>query len=361
MFRKRILCVIDSLGPGGAQRQMAGLACFLKETGYDVSVVIYHKDLFYAERLNRSEVPYTYLEKAERGATRFYHMSRFIRKARPDCVIAYLATPCICACLAKIVSHPFKLIVSERNTTQQTGFNEKVRFRLFRLADYVVPNAYAQADYLKNNFPILRDKVVTIPNYVDLDYFRPPLEKNLRNVPEVLVVATIWASKNTLGFVEAVARLKEKGYRFHVSWYGKDQANIEYCNTCQALIEKKGVGDFLELKEKTASIRDCYQDADFFCLPSFYEGTPNAICEALACGLPVACSDVCDNSLYVVEGENGFLFNPKDTDSIVAAFERLFSLRSDDYRVFSKNCRETANRKLSQKGFTDAYIQLIES
>ena len=151
----RILCLIDSLGPGGAQRQLVGLATFLKERGYDVSVVTYHDNRFFADQLLTNGVPYVYLKKARKNLTRIWHVDRYIRKVKPNVVISYLETPSICACVAKLFNHKFKLIVSERNTTQHTGRNEKIRFYLFRVADYVIPNAFSQEEYIKSVFPKL--------------------------------------------------------------------------------------------------------------------------------------------------------------------------------------------------------------
>ena len=357
---KKILCLIDSLGPGGAQRQLVGLASFLKEKGYDVKVFFYDDDRFYADLLKKNDVHYEYLEKAKKTTFRIWHVARCIRKTKPDVVIAYLETPSICACLAKLFNHRFKLIVSERNTTQQTGRKERIRFNLFRVADYVVPNAYSQEAYMRTTFPKLANKIITIPNFVDLEHFVPLLKRCRREVPEIMIAASIWASKNTVGFIDVVAKLKDKGHKFHISWYGLNTANMDYINQCKQKIEKLGVADSIELKEKTTQIKECYQEADYFCLPSFYEGTPNVICEAMACGLPVVCSDVCDNSKYVIDGKNGFLFNPQDTDSIVAAFERLFALDDERYLLFSNNSREFAEKKLSKKTFVDSYIELIE-
>lgn len=358
---KKILCFIDSLGSGGAQRQLVGLASFLKEKGYDVTVAFYYDDPFYVDLLKANGVPYAFLEKAQNTTFRIWHVARYIRNTRPDVVIAYLETPSICACIAKLFNRSFKLIVSERNTTQHTGRNEKIRFNLFRLADYVVPNAYSQETYMRTHFPKLANKIVTIPNFVDLDHFIPPQERQRREIPEIMVAASIWASKNTLGFIDAVAALKDKGFSFHISWYGLNTKHVDYINQCKSKIEKLGVYDCIELKEKTTNIRERYQDADYFCLPSFYEGTPNVICEAMACGLPVICSDVCDNSKYVLEGENGFLFNPKDADSIVTAFERLFVLSNEEYVSFCHYSRSLAEQKLSQESFVNAYEKLIES
>lgn len=358
---KRILCLIDTLGPGGAQRQLVGLARFLKEHGYDVLVVAYYDNRFYVDQLLTAGIPYIYLKKAQKGLFRQWHLMRYIRKAHPDVVISYLESPSVRACVARIFNRSFKLIVSERNTTQKTGRAEKLRFSLFKLADYVVPNAFAQAEYIHEHFPALSEKTITIPNFVDLSFFVPPAKRIRREKPEIIVVATIWASKNTLGFVDVVAQLKSKGYSFHISWYGKSLGNIDYFNASETKIRELDVADCITLKDKTTKIRDCYQDADYFCLPSFYEGTPNVICEAMACGLPVLCSDVCDNSRYVKKGDNGFLFDPRNTVSIVAAFEKMLALNEAQYNQFCANSRKRAEDMLSEENFVESYMKIIES
>lgn len=357
---KHILCLIDSLGAGGAQRQLVGLAVFLKEKGYNVSVAFYHDYCFYSEYLSANDIPYVYLTKAKKSVSRIWHIACYIRKTRPEVVISYLETPSICACLAHIFNRRFKLIVSERNTTQHTGWNERIRFNLFKFANYVVPNSYSQEEYIHMRFPRLKDKIFTIPNFVDLTHFVPPSERHRREVPEIMVAASIWHPKNTLGFIDAVAALKAKGLIFHISWYGKNEAYMDYFNDCQNKIMQLNVAEFIDLREKMTRIKECYQDADYFCLPSFYEGTPNVICEAMASGLPVACSDVCDNSRYVKEGINGFLFDPHNTNSIAISLEQMLSLDDVNYQKFCNNSRKRAENLLSKDKFIQSYIKLIE-
>lgn len=356
----KVLCFTDCLGAGGAQRQLVGLAYMLHQRGMEVKVCYYYDIPFYQEYLDERGVQHELIPSASSHLKRIPTVTKYFHQEKPDWVIAYQETPSLVATLAKIFGGRFYLIVSERNTTQHTGFNEKLRFNLFRWTDYIVPNAYSQEDYIKQTFPFLSNKVVTIPNFVDLNYFVPPATRQRREKPEIMIAASIWPSKNTLGFIDAVAVLKAKGYKFHISWYGLNAKNKEYCDQCQDKIILLGLEDCIELKEKTKKIKECYQNADYFCLPSFYEGTPNVICEAIACGLPVVCSDVCDNSRYVAEGENGFLFNPKDTNSIVAAFERLFALSDIEYNQYGHRSRELAEQKLSKEEFFNAYIKLIE-
>lgn len=355
---KKVLCLIDSLGAGGAQRQLVGLAVFLKERDYDVKVAFYHNILFYAEALSQKGVPYEFLESANNSKKRLIEITRYIRQMKPDAVISYLDVPNICACIAKLVCRNFRLIVSERNTTQHTGKKEWIRFNLFRLADSIIPNSFSQAEYIRQNFYFLGKKITIIPNFVDLAHFSPSFHpKNY--VPVIIVAATIWPSKNTLGFIDAVSILVQKGVKFHVKWYGKSVSNIDYYNACKNRIEEKGIGSYIELLEKTDKIANCYREADYFCLPSFYEGTPNVICEALASGLPIMCSDVCDNSRYVKEGENGTLFDPKDVKSIVDKIEIMLQLSNRVYEQYCKRSREIAENNLSKERFINDYVNLL--
>ena len=351
---------IDSLGAGGAQRQLVGLAIMLKQHNYDVKVCYYHDYPFYKEILDNNNVRHELIPDANNGLKRIPIVMRYFKRESPDWIIAYQETPSLVASVSKLLGCKFRLIVSERNTTQHTGSKEKIRFNLFRLAEKVVPNAFAQADYIINTFPFLANKVFTISNFVDLQYFKPGQERKRSNVAEILVVATIWASKNTLAFIDAVANLKEKGNQFHIRWYGKDPTQLEYYEKCQQKIEQLGLSEYIVLKEKSRNIREEYQGSDFFCLPSLYEGTPNVICEAMACGLPIACSDVCDNSRYVEEGVNGFLFNPHDTINIADVLERMLSMTDEDYKTYCHKSRERAEKMLSKEKFVESYIKLLE-
>lgn len=358
--KSRIICFTDSLGAGGAQRQLVGLAVMLKQNGYDVKVAYYHDYPFYEEILDKNNVYHELIPGANNAIKRIPIVMRYFKKESPDWIIAYQETPSLVASVSKLLGCKSRLIVSERNTTQHTGSKEKIRFNLFRLAENVVPNAFAQADYIINTFPFLADKVFTIPNFVDLQYFKPCQERKRGNVPEILVVATIWAPKNTLSFIDAVAKLREKGNLFHIRWFGKDSTQVEYLAECQQKIEQLGLSEYIVLKEKSRNIREEYQGSDYFCLPSLYEGTPNVICEAMACGLPIACSDVCDNGRYVEEGVNGFLFNPHDTINIADALERMLSMTDGEYETYCHKSRERAEKMLSKDIFVESYIKLLE-
>jgi glycosyltransferase involved in cell wall biosynthesis len=357
---KKILCFIDSLGAGGAQRQMVGLAVMLKEKGYNVKVLVYHDNPFFLQTLEEAHIDVEINHKATKHFSRIYYICKSINSFAPDVVISYLDTPNIIASICKMLGGKFKLIVSERNTTQKITFLERLKFFLFYFSDFVVPNSYTQERFIFNNFANLKNKVKTIVNFTDIDYFFSTGKFSFQQQKVIVVVATIWPPKNVLGFIEAINILKEKKLNFKVDWYGKTSDYDAYNNLCENKISQYNLKEIIIFHDKTKDIKQVYEVADIFCLPSFYEGTPNALCEAISMGLPVVCSNVCDNPIYVEDGENGYLFDPYNPNDIALKLEKLLSLSNCDYERFSINSRKKAEKKLSPNLFIRNYQNLIE-
>lgn len=356
---KKILCLIDSLTGGGAQRQIVYLASLLQKKGYEVKVVTYHDISFYKAFLDDHGVENEFIQEAEPALMRIYYISKYIRNYRPDTVISYLDTPSIIACLTKRITHgKWNLIVSDRNTTQQLSLRDRIKFCVFRWADKIVPNSYSQANYIKSNYSSLSAKTIPIINVVDLNRFQHrKIERN--NVVQILVVASVLPSKNTRGFIETVKMVRDMGCKdFHVDWYGlKDTA---YCGDCQALIQQYELSSYIRLLPKDPHIEKKYNISDWLCLPSFYEGTPNAICEGMACGLPILCSEICDNSIYVREGENGYMFDPKSVESMSEALIKAIQTTAEIRCEMGKKSRKLAETLLSKERFISEYCSIIE-
>lgn len=356
----KILLFIDSLGAGGAQRQLVGLATMLKELDYEVKVITYHNEPFFQSILIENNVSFEYVEKANNKFYRIYYIRKAILNYAPDVIISYLEMPSIITCLCKIWGLKSKIIVSERNTTQKITFKDKIRFFLYRWADSIVPNSFSQEKFITKNFPNLTNKIKTIHNFVDLDFFSP-IQKIRNDIPIIMIAASIWSPKNTLGFIEAAYLLKKNGNKFYIKWFGKTDVHLSYIKLCVDRIKELDLTDCIVLLDKTKDIKNQYLDADYFCLPSFYEGTPNAICEAISCGKPINCSDVCDNSIYVQEGVNGYLFDPKSPENIADKLEKALKTSDSLYNEFCKNSRKIAEEKLSKNVFVLMYNELINS
>jgi glycosyltransferase involved in cell wall biosynthesis len=357
----KVLCLIDSwVAGGGAQRQMAGLASILNEI-YDVRVLSYWNVNFWDEYFKNNGVNFHTITDATNLFTKFYKVYQYVKKYNPDVIIAYLDSPSVIACLIRIlVGKKFYLIVSERNTTQRLSFRERMRFFLYRWTDSIVPNSYTQTEFIQRHFPNLSGKVVTITNFTDMDYFIcKPVNKDKSGILNMIVVARIAVQKNVLRFIETIHILNQKGYKIKINWFGF--ANPEsYYQECVNKVWEYQLENIIYFREPTNEIAKEYHKSDVFCLPSIFEGYPNVLCEAMSCGLPVLCSDICDNPKIIERERNGYLFSPFSVDDMVSAIIKFIELPEKKKKEMALQSRVIAEKKFSKEIFKQKYIELIE-
>lgn len=356
---KKIVCLIDSLVSGGAQRQLVGLACLLKSNGFEVTVMTYHDIPFYLEQLQKNGVSYINVEKAANTKTRVFYITRALRAYSPDVVIAYLDVPCIVAIISKLLGCHFKLIVSERNTTQRLSVKDRIKFYLYRYAETIVPNSSSQAEFICANFPFLKSKVHPITNFVDTEIFKPGSKSIRGKSLRILSVGRVTEQKNILRYIEAIYRIRLKGIDVQVNWFG--ECFKDYYEKCSEKIRKYRLESIFRFFDASKDIALQYAEADVFCLPSIYEGFPNVICEAMSCGLPILCSNICDNPIIVKEGLNGLLFNPLSIDDIVSTIEKYNKLDFSTKKKMGDASRSLALNNFSSRTFVQKYIQLISN
>lgn len=356
----KIICLIDCLGAGGAQRQLVGLGSFLKEKNHDVEFLIYNNAVFYKDLLTNSGIKVTCIDNYKTHIGRFVKLSSYIIKQKPDWVVSFMEQPGAIAIFAKLRKFGnLNVLVSKRNTNLVCTLNERFYFNLFRIADIVTTNAYGEIHFFEQYFPKLAKKTEVIVNFVDLDYFNCN-RSDINAKRKIIVAASISPSKNTERFIRAIKKVSETTRNFMVEWYGIFSMEDEYYKKCQALIEELEIQDVINLKPKTQNIRSKYIENDVFCLPSYFEGTPNALCEAMSCSMPIICSNVCENPLYVKEGVNGFLFEPENEDSIAKAVLDIISKDNDTLLQYGKNSRQFAEANFSKELFVEKYINLLK-
>ena len=355
----RILCLIESLGSGGAERQLTGLSVMLKQQGHQVEVCYYVKNEFYLSYLQTNGVKVCFLVEASCPKKRFFALRKHIKDVKPDTVISYSASPSMIACLLKFFGNKFNLIVSERNTTQRIDKSVKLRFFLYRWANHIVPNSYSQARFIHDYFPELSNKVKVITNFVDTDKFKPSDETiTAHDETRIVCVGRLMPQKNLPRYIEAIGKVVAAGYRLHVDWFGQDLKDA-YSAECHKDIQDNHLEEKFVFHAPSSNIQQEYQKADVFCLPSLYEGFPNVLCEAMSCGKPVLCSRVCDNPIIIQEVENGLLFDPLDVDDMVATIEHYLDLPLEKKNDMGIKNREIAVDLFSKDSFIRKYINLL--
>jgi glycosyltransferase involved in cell wall biosynthesis len=134
--------------------------------------------------------------------------------------------------------------------------------------------------------------------------------------------------KNHVQMIRAWELLKAKGYPHKLVFVGKDWFRAEVIH--QAAAASKYSSDiifkgFIKFEELPV----LYRQADCVVYPSLYEGFGLPLLEAMACGAPVACSNV--SSLPEVAGDGAAMFDPGDHESIAHEVSKIIDDR--DYRA----------------------------
>lgn len=360
----RMLMFIDGLGSGGAQRQFSHLACGLARRGHRVTVAVYNDQDHFADEIFAAGIEIVRLDKPSRFSARpVIELGRLYRKLGAEVVIAFLRSPAVKAELARLVFPGMKVIVAERSAYPAPPLPLALRVvqSLHGLARFVTVNSRSQAEAMRREFPRLSKRVVTINNGIELPVAtRTPAasERELR----LLAISSLMPYKNSVRLAEALALLRdEMGLRVTLSWLGETFEGIAgygaYDETCERIraLKLESQWHWLGVKQDVAPILAAH---DALIHPSLFEGTSNAVCEAMASGLPVIAGAVADQAGMLGQTGAGVLFDPLDVRSMAEAIARFASLDITRRREMGRRGRAVIERHYSLDRMILAYESL---
>ena len=289
---KKILIVIDSMYGGGAERVVSRIANALS---VDHEVMIYTHSTPEMYPLEESikivhivEPPALY-PIYKRGARfmwlpnklyRYYRLIKMCeqlkRKEKPDVTLSMLKTQNLMNAFSK---GPGRKVLSERNNPFKKDFEYRLLGRLsFLRADKVV----FQTETILNMFSAeIRRKGVVVPNPVHVSC------KATGGSKRIVTMGRMHPQKNHSLLIKAFAKfaLNHPEHTLHI--YGKDKGE----EPLRPLIERLSLTDKVFLEGFKSPIHPVIADAELFVLSSDYEGTPNALLEAMMMGLPCITTD----------------------------------------------------------------------
>lgn len=357
----KILCVIDSLGSGGAQRQLVNLAVGFKEIGHDVSFLVYHDINFFERILDEFNIP-IYKVIDSNYFTRVLRMRSFIRKGNFDSVLSFLETANFICEISGFPRRKWKLVVGERSANPRILKSFKLKFlRWFHLfSDNVVSNSQVNLDLVRKINPFLKEKKChVIYNIVDYDKWKPNPNYHFRKDGKLnlIVVASHQYLKNLDGLIEAVNILdKDEKEQLKISWYG-GLRNDNSKDKGIEKIEKLNLSDIFHFYDSTLEIHNKVNEADSLGLFSFYEGLPNSICEALSVGKVIIASRVSDIPLLV--NDNNLLFNPTSMNEIQKVLKYLLHISENEFELISNRNIKKAKELFNKEIIIDKYLHLL--
>ena len=231
-----------------------------------------------------------------------------------------------------------EIICSERNSLSIYKYVNKKKFNFGFLLLYLVKKITVQFEEYKKNYPkILKKKIITIHNIIDDISFK---QKGKNKV--ILNIGRLSTQKNQTALIKIFEEIADQceGWSLKIIGDGENEKIIK-----KTISNSKFKSRILLLKP-TLQMEDVYNGASIFCLTSQWEGFPNALAEALSCGIPAICFKNCDGANVLIKNKfNGFQVN----NNKEFAEKLLFLIKNksalEEYSKNSKKIKDIYNKE----------------
>jgi glycosyltransferase involved in cell wall biosynthesis len=330
----RILFLVRALARAGAERQLVNLAIGLHRYGHVVRVVTFYPGGPLEEDLLAAGVPVESLGKKGRwDVFRFVlRLVRLIKREAPDVVHGYMH--------ANVLTVPLKVLFPRTCCVWGIRSSDMDLSRyewLARLLESIEPKLSQFADLIIVNSRAGRDsaicrgytahQMIVIPNGIDVADFYPdrPAGAALRTrwglTPQDILIGRIGRldpQKDYPTFFAAAAEFKRRFPDVRFLCMGEGPRNIE--QELKALAARLDLTENLIFSGLRGEMRSVYNALSILTSSSAWEGFPNVVAEALACGVPCVATDVGDTKILV--GHPEFVVPPRNPLALANAWEK---------------------------------------
>ena len=334
--RLNLVFLIRHLAIGGAERQLVALAKNLDKNKFEITVLSLYGGGELLEELTSAGVCAVSLGKKGRWdlSSITLQLISVLRKLRPDILHSYLTAQNLLAVMAKAALPGTRIVWGVRSSNLDdchrdwlSRLNCRVETWLSRFPDLIVFNSVAgRKHHLAAGFA--PGRTVVIPNGIDTDRFTPDRNAGLRcrrswGVPEnslaIGLVGRLDRIKDHETFLRAASILarSRSDVRFVCIGGGPDH----YLRELRLLADQLGLANRVVWLGSYNDMSSAYNALDLCCSSSFGEGMPNAVAEAMACGVPCVVTDVGDSAMVV--GDTGVVVPPRNPERLAAGLAAL--------------------------------------
>ena len=321
-----ILHTESSLGWGGQEIRVLTEARGVAREGHEVLLAAPAEARIFTEA-PRYGVPVVALPIARKRPRGVRALRRLLAERRFDVVNTHSSTDTWLAALACIGRGGKPAIVRTRHISAPMPGNAATRWLYNRATARIVTTGERVRAQVVDEVGADPARVVSIATGIDLARFAPGDRSEARRavglpveVPIVGIVATLRSWKGHRYLLEAFRDLGRPDALLVIVGDGPQREALE--GQARAL----GIDARVRFAGNQADVAPWMRALDVFCLPSYAnEGVPQALMQAMACGLPVVTTPVGSIEEIVRDGETGLMVVPQDAASLHAAIASLLA------------------------------------
>lgn len=350
-----------------------GLMKRLREEGYQVFAVAPEDS--YVERIRKEGFEFLPVKNLDRKGKNpikdfmlFLEYLKIFKSVKPDLVLNYTIKPNIYGSVAcgllgipsvSVITGLGYVFVRESILTKLVKFLYSIAFRFNSFVVFMNPDDLKELEDI-----VEKGKVrIILSEGINTGYFSPEVCKSFdkpeRKIFTFLFIGRFLKDKGVFELVEAGRMLKEEGFDFEIWLLGSIDKGNPASLSEEELKRLEGL-DFVKVFNFAEDVRPYICACDCVVLPSYREGVPRILLEAMAMEKPLVASDAPGCREVCFDGVNGFLVKPKNAESLKDVLKRMLLLEEKERERLGKNGRRIVLERFDEKLIVSAYVELIK-
>jgi len=345
----RILHTEASCGWGGQEIRILSEARGMQVRGHEVRLVCPPSARIYAEA-PRFGIAADALSIERKGVAGLRRMRGYLAEhghGAFDIINCHSSTDTWLTALALMGRSHGPALVRTRHVSAPVANNLTTRWLYRGASVMVVTTGEALREELIQRNGLDAARVVSVPTGIDLSQYAPPCAEQRQAARTLLgvdadtfvigIVATLRSWKGHRYLVEALSRLKDEArpVRLVIVGDGPQRKHLEL------QVEERGLGDLVDFRGNQNDVVPFLHAFDVFALPSYAnEGVPQAILQAMACGVPVVTTNAGAIGEVARDEDTALVVTREDAAALAAALQRVID---DPWAAKDRALRARAN------------------
>lgn len=345
---------------GGAEHVVVNLADALVARGHQVKIAYLTGEALVLPKSASIEVISIGMQGSKDFCKAYFKLRRVVKNFKPDVVHGHMIHANLLSRLLRLTISIPKLVCTS-HSNNEGGALRILSYRLTdRLADISTNVSQDAVDEFVKKGAVKAGRMVAVVNGIDINRFvfntnsRTALrhQLNLESKKMLLAVGRLDKPKDYPNLLNAIAQLVNTRKDFKVFIAGDGPLKSELLS----LVKRLEITDFVEFLGVRRDIPELMSAADFFVLPSAWEGFGLVVAEAMACKRVVVATD-CGGVKEVV-GSNGFLVEPKNNDLLAQALNEALNLSNAECAEIGAGARQRIMDHFSLDANVEKYLKI---
>jgi len=335
MSKTKLLYILPSLDAGGAQKVSIHLLKHLDRTKFSIELLLLLGGDW--EFSNQLPADITVIQKShKRLATSLPSIFSIVRRRQPNIVFSTLGPLNILIALiipflpkrTKFIARESSILSSRNHDERYPALLNALYKALYNNFDMIVCQSNYMMSDLERNYRVERKKLTVINNPVNTSEISCEREVAKSDNVRLISIGRLAPEKGYDRLLDAFSRLNRREFTLTILGVGPLKEEL------QTLITRYRLDDMVTLLGYRDNPSDFLQKSDCLVLTSRYEGFPNVVLEANACGVPVVAFNCPGGtSEIIIDGFNGWLIEDGNIEALTNAIKAKLYLSVDKAEI----------------------------